>query len=87
MPGNPRNMIFGDRLFINPVRDPVLEGGEWPAPRTVGFHSPGGGGSKWPIPVQVISLLENGEWLDRVDETFSKQLQHVSKVFHICFGR
>ena len=33
----------------------------------------------------MISLLENSKWLDKVDETFSKQLQHVSKVFHQLF--
>ena len=27
-------------------------------------------------------ILDSGKWLDKVDETFSRQLQHVSKAFH-----
>ena len=29
-----------------------------------------------------IILLDSGKWLDVLDETFSKQMQHVSKEFH-----
>ena len=27
-------------------------------------------------------ILDSGEWLDKVDETFLRQLQNVSKAFH-----
>ena len=27
-------------------------------------------------------ILDSGEWLDEVDETFLRQLQHVSEAFH-----
>ena len=58
-----------------------------PPSRIVIIHSPAGLAPlpPPPVPVLFISLLENSKWLDRVDETFSKQLQHVSKVFHQLF--
>ena len=58
-------------------------------PSAVIIHSPAGLDPLPPLPVLVllIYILSSGKWLDKVDETFLKQLQSVSNYGCIDSGK